>query len=1150
MVATQGLPFMGQTNSDLAGLTRIHELDDMVEIRAMWRRGMATLASVASEHQPVPLEGLGSDALLAGARVALSSGLLDDLDFLSRPSAALAIFELASALPRSEEKRDLGRRVLRTLHAGNAETFVALATALALGSSRGLSGPQIRARMSLSLFLPVDMSTRAGVLALALISHGDSERQWLSEPSTGSLPSRRLAARVIERAAREAARRAAAGDDAGLQAFRHTAVASAFDRLLGDRESLVWRHVAVARGILSGVDSRYSQAIERGLDDDAGAGEWRRSVASLAARIAIEPKTTTARCREILKQDIVQRDECVTAAMVLGLGAAGEAELEAADDLLGEIIEVGGRDTIEALADVRRERIGREFGPRAAARARASLLDRKKPDDDGERALQEALYAELSPPERRMSGIGTSALLDALANAHRAFAEGGPQAAREPADRALELALQTTTILERTTEDTQDDRIQAFLALREIDHGLLETTVLGDLLTLRSQQKNGAEPLARIHDRLATWLLDHESSSPGPDSSAGRAPNDAADDAPGADPDDPLAHRTRRMRQLRCLLHLVDADGAVAMDRTLRDRRKRCVRILLERMSHDEPEPLRRMVCAALARTCDALVREELYELSDVFIAVAFDAGSESDLAVLGEASMEPSFEALMLAQLATQQAVAVVRKDATRDNVAACLNTLRTLAQTIPTAQSPRVEALRAALLGFADALIAVSAMRSLSDFANDTTSLGRLESSAEWLAQLVSGATRRLGRDKGAARPRSGAALRTVDAAVERALRGDSKGLSRAINAAARVLRVELPPLFAEIVTLILGRVTSLPASAMSRASGDAAASSIKDALRMVPWLPLGRTLGRYYILHAIGRGSVGSVFLARRAEHRDDESAESFALKVPEYHGGAAHSLSETEFYDLFCDQARELSSLPEHRNLARFIDFDGKRRPKPFLVMELVSGPTLERVFEREELTMAEALAILDGVAAGISAMHEVGLAHLDLKPSNVVLRPTEGAGKNSADAGDQPRFTPVLVDFGLAGRRLRPGCASLEHGAPEIWRDDLDDRTLAQLDARAADVYAFATVAFQILTSEPLFSGDTAVQLIKAHRSHDGDSGRIKALARFNLYTPLANALASGLRQNPDDRVSIAELRQRLAQSTPRLLDLEWPLVVE
>jgi serine/threonine protein kinase len=92
-----------------------------------------------------------------------------------------------------------------------------------------------------------------------------------------------------------------------------------------------------------------------------------------------------------------------------------------------------------------------------------------------------------------------------------------------------------------------------------------------------------------------------------------------------------------------------------------------------------------------------------------------------------------------------------------------------------------------------------------------------------------------------------------------------------------------------------------------------------------------------------------------------------------------------------------------------------------------VMELVEGPNLERLLEARRLDVATVLDLLDGIAAGLEAMHAAGIAHLDLKPANVIVRDAPGQ-----------RRAPVLVDFGLAGRRVRPGCGTLDYSAPEIW----------------------------------------------------------------------------------------------------------------
>jgi hypothetical protein len=129
----------------LAGLAQIHTRESVEERRALWRQGLASLAVAASDQQPTPLEGLATEPLLNSVRVAVSSGLLDDMSFLSRPVAMAALFELAGALPPGPEKRELGRRVLTALHEGDAATFVTLATSLALASPRALGGSLVRA---------------------------------------------------------------------------------------------------------------------------------------------------------------------------------------------------------------------------------------------------------------------------------------------------------------------------------------------------------------------------------------------------------------------------------------------------------------------------------------------------------------------------------------------------------------------------------------------------------------------------------------------------------------------------------------------------------------------------------------------------------------------------------------------------------------------------------------------------------------------------------------------------------------------------------------------------------------------------------------------------------------------------------------------
>ena len=272
---------------------------------------------------------------------------------------------------------------------------------------------------------------------------------------------------------------------------------------------------------------------------------------------------------------------------------------------------------------------------------------------------------------------------------------------------------------------------------------------------------------------------------------------------------------------------------------------------------------------------------------------------------------------------------------------------------------------------------------------------------------------------------------------------------------------------------------------------------------------------------------------MFTAKRAEERRDVDAEVFALKVPEYSTTAARSMSETEFLSLFRSEASALLAVPQHKNLARFVTFDAGAKPKPILVMEYVEGVTLEHLVASRALSMKSAFSALDDVLAGLDIMHKVGVGHLDVKPSNVILRD----GKEA-----------VLVDFGLAGRNIRPGCATGPYGAPEVW-GALDDT--AKATPQAADVYAFGCLAYEVLTSNVLFNTENELQLISMHIAHDGTPEPLAALKKKSKkFVPLVDLMSQALRRNPGSRASIPAMRESLARIGKDLANEAWPLGAE
>jgi serine/threonine protein kinase len=209
----------------------------------------------------------------------------------------------------------------------------------------------------------------------------------------------------------------------------------------------------------------------------------------------------------------------------------------------------------------------------------------------------------------------------------------------------------------------------------------------------------------------------------------------------------------------------------------------------------------------------------------------------------------------------------------------------------------------------------------------------------------------------------------------------------------------------------------------------------------------------------------------------------------------------------------------------------VTFDAGSKPKPILVMELVEGVTLERLLETRGLDMARAVRILDDVLQGLEAMHAVGVGHLDLKPSNVVLRRGEEA---------------VLVDFGLAGRHIRPGCATGPYGAPEVWGASDAEVGSAGVSPAKADIYAFGCVAFETLTGRVLFEAETEIAQISLHVAHDGFPTPLRTLAKTITLPSLPELLFSTLRRRPQDRPTAAALRKELSRIALELSVLPWP----
>jgi serine/threonine-protein kinase len=286
-------------------------------------------------------------------------------------------------------------------------------------------------------------------------------------------------------------------------------------------------------------------------------------------------------------------------------------------------------------------------------------------------------------------------------------------------------------------------------------------------------------------------------------------------------------------------------------------------------------------------------------------------------------------------------------------------------------------------------------------------------------------------------------------------------------------------------------------------------------------------GEVVSSYLVLEEIGRGGMGVVY---RAVHRGLD--REFALKTLKV-SPVAHLGIER-----FQREAKVLGAL-KHPHIVDVTDF-GIEGELPYLVMELLSGPTLRQRCS-QPLSADEALNVLDSMALAVDYAHSRGVLHGDLKPDNVILTP--GGCK--------------ILDFGLSGLvrrdseegagRRRPfsslsaqdsesqfGTLRAVAGTPSYMAPELFDGVKPTV---ASDLYAFAVVAFEILVGQRPF-------VITQEAFHSG-RWRRPSTPRPSSVNPALPAevdgsLMTALSENPAERPpSAADFTKRLRVALER-----------
>ncbi len=218
-------------------------------------------------------------------------------------------------------------------------------------------------------------------------------------------------------------------------------------------------------------------------------------------------------------------------------------------------------------------------------------------------------------------------------------------------------------------------------------------------------------------------------------------------------------------------------------------------------------------------------------------------------------------------------------------------------------------------------------------------------------------------------------------------------------------------------------------------------------------VPRVP---RVGPYQLEKRIGRGGMGSVWLASRV---DQEYQKKVAVKM------VKRGMDSAEILRRFRMERQVLARL-DHLNIARLIDGGSTAEGSPYLVMEYVEGTPIDQYCETHQSTISERLNLFRSVCAAVQYAHSNLVVHRDIKAGNILV---------TADG------TPKLLDFGIAKlieSEFTPAAAAetkpelrpmtLEYASPEQVR--------GEPITTASDVYSLGVLLYRLLTGRFPFSG--------------------------------------------------------------------------
>ena len=206
-------------------------------------------------------------------------------------------------------------------------------------------------------------------------------------------------------------------------------------------------------------------------------------------------------------------------------------------------------------------------------------------------------------------------------------------------------------------------------------------------------------------------------------------------------------------------------------------------------------------------------------------------------------------------------------------------------------------------------------------------------------------------------------------------------------------------------------------------------------------------GLRLGAYEVIREIGRGGMGTVYLAARA---DEEFRKLVAIKL------VTAGFDHESIIQRFRNERQILAGL-DHPNIARLLDGGTTETGAPYFVMEYIEGETIRAYCDNRRLTTNERLKLFRTVCAAVHFAHQNLVVHRDIKPGNILV---------TADG------TANLLDFGVAKLLSRTGhTGEVTEATAQVMTPEYASPEQARRETitTASDVYSLGVLLYELLT---------------------------------------------------------------------------------